>query len=252
MKPGVRLLMFVAASVAATVAGWVVFNTSLFHPGLTVLDAARVDARSGDGLALVTEKVGFFATSAQPVEVRLTSADAVIEAAGADPPLVLSGSGGRTVITGLDVQRLGTRLLVLQEIVPLDIRVRVSVYGSRLAALVTNGDRRLLKGCFIVRAGRAYALGDVGSGATVRHEFDRGEGVTPLEQGTWFRGADDRQAGLWKPEAEGAGTAADAERTGAPSLLVAWLDAPVIPLSVPGGKPLGGRPGLSLLRVEAE
>jgi hypothetical protein len=262
MQPRVRLLLFVAVSVSASAAGWGVFNRVLFHPGLTVLDAALVDARSGDGLALATEKVGFFSSSAQPVEVRLASGDAVIEPAGvrtgprdvmaADPPLVLSGSGSRTVIRGLDVERLGIRLLVLQNVISMDIRVQVDVHGSRIAALVANGDHRTLKGCFILTAGRAYPLGDVSGGSTIRREFSLEEGVPPFEHGTWFLGGDARQAGLWKAEAEASDMAASPDRTGRPVRLIAWLDGPVLPVSVPGGEPLGGRPGIALLRVEAE
>jgi hypothetical protein len=261
ITPRVRLLLFVAASTSATLSGWVLFNSLLFHPGLQVLDAARVEARSGDGLALVMEKVGYFSSSARHVEVRLGSGDTVIEAAGvptgpgdlttADLPLDLFGSGNRTVIRGLDVERLGTRLLVLQQIVPLDIRVNAEVHGSTLAARVTNGDRRMLKGCFIMRAGRAYPLGDVGAGTTIRREFDLAQGVLPLEHGAWFLGGDARQAVLWKAEAEET-IRTDSPWTDSPAQLVAWLEGPVLPLSVPDGELLGGRPGLALLRVEAE
>ena len=262
MKPRVRLLLFAVVSVSASVAGWALFNRVLFHPGLQVLDAARVEARSGDGLALVTEKIGFFSSSAQPVEVRLGSGDAVMEAAGvrtgpgdfavADPPLLVTGSGSRCLINGLDVEKLGTRMLVLQQVVSLDVRVHADVRGSRLAASVINGDSRPLRGCFIMRAGRAYPLGDVGAGARVRREFDLAQGVPPLEHGTWFLGGDARLAGLWKAEAEATDLPREGDAASSPVGLVAWLDGPVLPLSIPGGQPLDGRPGLALLRVEAE
>ena len=71
MKARVRLALLVGVSAAAVIAGWIVFDGTLFHPGLQVIDAARVEARSGEGLAVVTEKFGFFAASAQPVEARL-------------------------------------------------------------------------------------------------------------------------------------------------------------------------------------
>jgi hypothetical protein len=264
MRPRTRLVLLVAVSLFATAAGWVLFNRVLFRPGLQVLDAARLDARSGEGLALVTEKVGFFSSSAQPVEVRLGTADAVVEAGGArtgpgdqvssDPPLLLSASGSRTVVNGLDVERLATRLLVLQQVVALDVRVRAEVRGSTLEVVVENGDVHTLRGCFILREGRAFALGDVAGGAAVRRVFDLAQGVPPLDHGAWFLSGDPRRAGAWKAEAEMPmnGGPVDGEGAGAPVQLVAWLDGPVLPVTVTGGRPLDDRPGLGLLRVEAE
>ena len=256
MPSRIRLLLLVVVSVSATLAGWAVFSRVLFQPGLQVLDAARVEARSGDGLASVTEKIGVFATSAQPVEVRLASAGAAIEAAGprtgagdfafSDPPLLLSERGNRTKIRGIDVGRLDARLLVIQDIVPLDVSVHAEVRGFSLEASVTNGGPRSLKGCFILKAGRAYPLGEIDPGATVHRTFDLAEGFEPLDHGTWFLDGDSRRAGLWKAEA------GEADERNSPAQLVGWLEGPVLPLMFPGGKRFGGRPGLALLRVESE
>jgi hypothetical protein len=156
------------------------------------------------------------------------------------------------VIRGLDVERLGARLLVLQEIVSLDIRVRADVHGSTLAAYVANGNRRSLKGCFILRAGRAYPLGEVGAGATLRREFDLEQGAPPFGHGTRLSDGDARREGLWNAQAERADRGAPPNGTASPAALIAWLDGPVLPLTFPGGEQLGGRPGLALVRVEAE
>lgn len=256
MRPRIRLLLLVVVSVSATIAGWAVFGRVLFQPGLQVLDAARVYARSGDGLAAVTEKIAVFATSAQPVELRLASAGAVVEAAGIrtgaanfalfDPSLLLSERGNRTTVRGIDVGRLDARLLVIQDIVPLDVSVSAEIHGSILAAIVKNGDLRSLKGCFILKAGRAYPLGEIDPGATVHRTFDLAEGFEPLDQGTWFPEGDSRRAGLWKAEA------GEADQKNIPAQLIGWLEGPVLPLTFPGGTSFGGRPGLALLRVESE
>jgi hypothetical protein len=207
LRPRFRLLLLVLLSVSTTFAGWAVFSMALFHPGLQVLDAARVEARSGDGLAAVTEKVGVFASSAQPVEIRLASADAAIEAAGIrtgtadsavmDASLLISEKGSRTTIRGIDVQRLDARLLVIQDIVPLEISFHAELRGSTLAATVTNGARQPLSGCVILKEGRAYPIGEIAPRATVSRSFDIAEGVEPLEHGTWFQDGDSRRAGLW-------------------------------------------------------
>ena len=207
MRARMRLLLLVAVSLSATAVGWVLFNRMLFRPGLQVLDAARVEARSGEGLALVTEKIGFFSSAAQPAEVKLGTPDAVVEAAGArtgpgdqstsDPPLFLTASGSRTVIDGLDVERFGTRVLVFQQVVALDVRVRAEVSGSALTVVVENRDPRVLRGCFILREGRAFSLGDVAGGQSLRRVFDLAQGVPPLEHGAWFLAGDPRWAGAW-------------------------------------------------------
>jgi hypothetical protein len=256
LRPRFRLLLIFVLSVSTTFAGWAVFSVALFRPGLQVLDAARVEARSGDGFARVTEKAAVFASASQQVEVRLASTDAAIEAAGfrigtadaaiTDASLVIMEKGSRTTIRGLDVQRLDARLLVIQDVVPLEVIFRAETSGSALTAVVTNGARQPLTGCVILKSGRAYPIGDIAPGATVRRSFDAAEGVEPLEHGTWLQGGDPRRAGLWKAEAE------EADQGHAPAQLIGWMDGPVLPLTFPGGSWFGGRPGLALLRVEAE
>jgi len=256
MRSRTRLLLLVVVSVSATIAGWALFSRVLFHPGLQVIDAARVESRSGDGLAAVMEKFAVFASSALPVEARLASSGAAIEAAGirtgtadsavSDPPLLLSERGNKTTIRGIDVGRLDTRLLVIQDVVSLDVSVRAEALGSTLAVRVTNGGSRSLKGCFMLKAGRAYPLGEIGPGATVARTFDLAEGVEPVDKGIGLPDGDVRRAALWKAEA------LDADRGDSPAQLIGWLEGPVLPLSFPGGEPFAGRPGLALLRVEAE
>jgi len=251
LRARVRLPLLVGASILAVLAGWIVFNRVLFRPGLQVVDAGRVEARSGDVLAMVTEKIGFFASAAQAVEGRLGSPDMVIEAAGirarqdqpaSDTSINLVSQGARTLLRGIDVERLGARLLVAQDVVPFTVIVRVRTSGSSIAAFISNGNGKALLGCFILVSGRAYPLGDVGPGASVQRTFSAAEGL----ELAILPDSDGRRAALLKAETEGDGPGSGHTR------LIGWMDGPVLPLAFAGAQPVGGRPGLALVSVEAE
>lgn len=263
MKARLRLLLLAAVSASACLAGWVVFNRLLFLPGLQTIDAARIEARSGDGLALVTEKVAYFAASAGQAEARLGSADAVLEAPGwrtrpelplSQAHLLLGQAGQGTVVRGLDLQRLAARLIVIQDVVPFAVTVRLRAAGSSVEAEVSNGNGRPLQESYILVSGRAYPLGDIAAGASVRRTFAASDGLgnppgasaQSASAGAMFTNADRRRAALFRTL-----DPRDGEWSG-PARLVAWLDAPALPVSFPGAEPVGGRPGLALVSVEAE
>jgi hypothetical protein len=253
MRARLRLLLLAGAAVAASGAAWLLFNRVLFDPGLQVIDAGRVEARSDDGLAVVTEKVGYFATSARKVEARIGSVDAALEAAAfRSPPeaplseahLVFMQAGSRAAISGMQVERLGERLLVAQDVVPFDVSVRVRTAGSSLDAVVRNGNTRPLLGCFILVSGRAYPLGDVAAGASVQRTYAAADGLGSASDGAVD--TDGRRAALFKAWSEEEGPGGGSPR------LVGWMESPVFPFSVVGARPVGGRPGIALVTVEAE
>ncbi|MGO9308591.1 MAG: hypothetical protein ACLQDL_06165 [Spirochaetia bacterium] len=245
-RPRVRFLLLAAVSVCATLAGWAVFDRLLFQPGLQVLDAARVVTRSGGGLALVTEKVAVFAAAPRHVEVRIASSGAAIEGSGirTGAEELIAEKENRTTIRGVDVGRLEARLLVIQDVIPLAVSFRAAIHGASLDIVAANGGALPLRGCFILASGRAYSLGVVEPGATVRRAFDLAEGVDPL--GSLLTEGDPRRAAFWKAD-----TLRD-DPDSSSAQLVGWLDGPVLPLAIPGGERFGGRPGLALLRVESE
>jgi hypothetical protein len=111
---------------------------------------------------------------------------------------------------------------------------------------VSNGGARALRGCSLVVSGRAYIIGDVAAGTTIRRTFWQADAVEMPGEGALFRGDDGRRAALWKAEA---GT--DDQGRG-PARLIGWMDGPVLPLAFPGGNPMGGRPGLALVSVVTE
>ena len=248
MKGRVRLLLLGALSVCACLAAWVVFSRLLFRPGLQVVDAAMVDARSGDGLAVVTEKVAWFSASTGTVELRLGSTDAVVQAAPwrarpdspwVQPHLDVDLGASAAVLRGLDLERMVPRLLAFQDVVAFPVSVHVQADAGRVEAAVTNGEAQTLLGCYFLVSGRAYPLGDIAAGGSLRKAFDESAALVAGE-------ADRRRAALFKA-LEG-----EEDPAGRPPRLVGWLAGPVLPLVLGGARPVGDEPGLALVSVESE
>ena len=63
MRAGARAVLLAVVPIAAAAAGYLLFNRVLFDPSRLLADAARLDCVAGDGLAMVTEKVGLLSTS---------------------------------------------------------------------------------------------------------------------------------------------------------------------------------------------
>ena len=248
MKGRVRLLLLCLLSVCACLGAWVAFNRLLFRPGLQVADAAMVDARSGDGLALVTEKVAVFSASAGAADLRLGSTGAVVQAAPwrtrpdspwEQPHLQVELGASAAVIRGLDLDRMVSRLLAFQDVVPFPVTVHVQAEGGRVEAVVTNGDAHALQGCRILVSGRAYPLGDIAAGASLQKAFDESAALVAGE-------ADPRRAALFKA-VEG-----EEDPAGRRPRLVGWISGPVLPLVFTDARPLRDEPGLALVSVESE
>jgi len=252
VKPRTRLLLLFGVCASAAVVGWFLFNSVLFRAGVQTVDAARVESRSGDGLAFVTEKIALFATSAQPVEGRF--GDAALEAGGLwtrqnvrpqEPHLLLRQEGSRVQVHGIDMDRLGARLLAVQDVVPFSVTARVRSDGSSLQVFARNGTGRTLQGCFMLASGRVFPLGDIAAGASVQKSYAASDGLKPSGDSGVLSGMDNRQAALFKAQ-EGE------EPPAGPARLIGWIDGPVLPVSFPGSYPLGGVPGPALMSVEAE
>jgi hypothetical protein len=252
MRGRVRLLLLAGLSVCACLAAWTVFNRLLFNPGLQAVDVATVESRSGDGLAFVTEKVGLFSASVRTAGARLGSQGAVVEAARwrtrpdapwIQPRLLLAQAPAGTVVGGLQVDRMSSRLMAFEDVIPFPMTVQVRNDGSTLEAYVLNGNARPLRGCFILVSGRAYSLGDVAAGASARRTFAAADGLAADD--TMVTDTDLRRAALFK--------ALDgAQDSGASPRLIGWMDGPALPLTFAAARPLGEHPGLALVSVESE
>jgi hypothetical protein len=248
LRARTRLVLLCVVCVAAGFAGWYLFNRVLFTSTLQVMDAARVEARSGDGMAFVTEKVGFYSASARPVEARLGLADAVLAASSlrrsrnlpaVSPHLFLSLEPFGVRVEGIDLDRLSARLISVQDAMPFAVTARAQTSGSSVQASVSNGSGKPLLGCYMVVSGRAYALGNVPAGAAVQRSFSFSEAART------FQWADPRRLALLQAQ-EG-----ETARDGPPRLL-GWMEGPVLPISFPGSEAVGGAPGLALVSVEVE
>ena len=249
-----RLLLLAVVCTAAGAAGWLLFNRALFDSALQVMDMARVEARSGDGVAFVTEKTAFFSASARRVEARLGSADAVVEAAGlrtsqnlppVEPHIFESPAASGTLVTGIDLDRFFARLIAVQDTVPFDVTARIDKNGPSLHVFVHNGTGKPLSGCYILMPKRAFSLGDLPAGAEIQRSFTDSEGVRSDTAGATFAWVDKRRAALFEAQ-EG-----EMHQDGPPRL-VGWMDSPVLPISFAASHPFDGAPGLALVSVEAE
>jgi hypothetical protein len=250
--PRVRTALLLAVPVAACLSGWFLFNNRLFAPGARILEAAKIEMISGDGLALVTEKLGLFAAQAGTCQIILAGSDTTLDEVGpgqnasraARPvDLTIDASHG-TAIHDLAFGRFGSRLFVLKTVVPLPIRASVSGDAAVLECVVVNAAPRALQGCFVSRNGKGYFMGDVAPGATVDRHFAVEDGVSLQDPIALARIAGSARKGDFLSQAGGASVAGTAVVRG-------WLDGPALSVELSGVQRLSERPPLTLVIVEA-
>ncbi len=131
-----RLVLLLCVVAAAWCAGWLLFNQELFRPDARMLDAARLDMASGDGMARVTEKVGLFAVQAGSAEISLGTADVAVDESvtmsvptrglRAPNPGFTVDTSRETILGSISLGRYGSRLLVLNAVIPMPLEARVS------------------------------------------------------------------------------------------------------------------------------
>jgi len=249
-----RAVLLLCVVAAAGCAGWLLFNRELFRPDARALDAARVDVVSGDGLARVTEKIGLFAVRAGTAELSLGTADVAVDEAihmgvptrgGSAPnPGFAVDIGQETVLGGLSFGRFGSRLLVLNAVISMPLEASVSGGEPSLTLTVSNGSARLMRRCFLLRAGRGYLVGDVAPFETVTRTFATVDGLFMSAPEARLRIAGDARRALFLDQSEG-------EPGKGSSLFAGWMDDPVIPLVLAGAGWVPDRPALTLVVVEA-
>jgi hypothetical protein len=239
------LLLCVAA--AAGCAGWLTFNRELFRSDARILDAARVDIGSGDGMARVTEKVGLFGVEAGSVELSLGGADVAVDEAirvGIPARAVSSPDAGitvdasrETILSGVSLRRFGSRLLVLNAVIPMPVEASVSGSTACLVLAVSNGSSRPLRRCFLLHTGRGYLVGDVAPFETITRTFAAADGLPVSNPEARLQVAGDARRASFLEDClrvpEGG------------NLFAGWLDEPMIAHVRPD------RPALCLVVVEA-
>jgi hypothetical protein len=255
-----RIALVLFAPAAAAVAGWLLFNMVLFRPEPLLLEAAKVEVVSGDGLALVTQKLGLFAAMGGARNLVFGAADAAIDEVSpvsvsvrgnahprAEPPPgaeeFVEMRNDRTVLNGVSYGRFGSRLFVVTEVLPLSLTAHVTASGASVEVGVTNASGRSLAGCFLARAGRGYPIGDVGPGVSVTRVFTADDAVDLRDPDAVVRMIGDSQrVDLWSRESAGTDSGA--------GTVVGWLDGPALPVDVQGALRPADRPPLSLVLLE--
>jgi hypothetical protein len=241
------LLMCVVA--AAWCAGWLIFNHELFGPGARVFTAARVDMTSGDGMARVTEKIGLFGVRAGSAHLSLGAGDVVVDepvrmsiptrAGSAPNPGFDVDDGQETIIGGLSFGRFGSRLLVLDSVIPMHLEARVSGGEPSFTLVASNGSERPLRSCFLVHAGRGYRVGDIAPFETATRTFATGEGLSMSNPAARLRIAGDVSHASFLDQS-------GAEVGKGSNFFAGWMDGPVI------AHVQVHRPALCLVVVEAK
>ncbi len=249
MKTRLRIALLLLIPLLAGAGSWIAFDKVIFRAAPRSIDAALVEMRSGDGQALVTERVGIVASRPGTVDIaagihELPVSEISLRLAGAaartpPPPGFAVAAGDATTLSGIAVGRYGTRLLLLQDVVPMPVTARAVRAGSEVAVTVSNDSARALQSCFFWTGGRGYRLGDIPANGVARASFALEDGVAPQA----LRVVDDAtRAALWNLVAPGVSGPA----------VIGWLDDSALALRVGGADAVDGRAPLSLLVVESE
>jgi hypothetical protein len=221
-----RALLLMVGTLLASAMGYLLFNRLLFDPRGLLADAAKVQCVSGDGLALVTEKVGLLSAERGQYGVSFAAGGAAVDESSGSPFTLDEGgpaAGGATMITGTAGKKFAGALFTLSSVVEFPVSGLLVDEAGRLDLTVSNATGRALADGVLLRGGLLYPVGDIPPGATERRTFPRGEGKRPTGAGrTPELPTDPLFAGLWAQ----ALPAADREKT----LLVARL--PSSPLGV--------------------
>lgn len=250
-----RAIFLAIIPLAACLYGWIAFNQVLFRPEPQVLESSRVEARSGDGLALVTERIGLVTAMPGAVEVSLGSPEATVdeessrtvaakERDSADRSMTVA-LNERTTIHGLALPRFGTRLYIFSDVVPYPVTAEVSPQGSTLRVAVSNTGARSLRGCFFLRNGRGYPIGDIAAGSKASRSFETEESVDARSPEARAKlTGDARKDALWSLDAESVDAGS--------GVIVGWLDDSLLPVSFSGAVRAIDRPALTLVLVEMQ
>lgn len=254
LRTRLRAVLLLCVAAGAGCAGWLIFNRALFQPGARLLDAARVDMASGDGMARVTEKIGLLAVQAGSAELSLGADDVVVDEAihvsvptrgeSAPNPGFTVDTSQETVLGSLSFGRFGSRLLVLNAVIPMPVEARVSVGEPSLTLAVSNGSARPLRRCFLLRAGRGYLVGDVAPFESVTRTFAAADGLPMSNPEARLRIAGDARRASFLDQSEG-------EPGKGSSFFAGWMDGPVLARVLAGADWVPDRPALSLVIVEA-
>jgi hypothetical protein len=235
LKASGRAVLLIVTAVLFSAAGWFVSNRVLYA-GETRLEIASVAwSVSGDGLAWVTEKLGIFSTSGGVYDISIPHTSAVVQETGTPPGNVEIEQGDRNGFRVVGVKPFSGRLFTIEDVVEFQARVAIRQDATGRRVTVENASPHALKGSFLALGGDLYLVGEIPAGGRLERVLNAGDRESaaipdPLKLAFWRN----VRGGL-----EGKGP-----------ILVAWLDVPLLALSVPRGAETGSDL-LHLVAVEA-
>jgi hypothetical protein len=247
-----RVLVLLAAPVLASAAGYLLFNRVIFHPGARLVEAARVEAVSGDRFAFATEKIGIFSSATRTLDLSIDGRDVLVEetrpiainsTAGSPKPATVSDGPGGMTLKGVVLGRFEARIYTLRGIVEMPVEGTLERIGQFVAVTVANRSSRSLRDCILALAGIGYTVGNVAPGETLRRTFTASQGTDLRDPALRARvlGGEER---AW--EWERAFGAFRSEQ----AALTAWLDGPIFFRSYAPETENGTAPSHALYVVE--
>jgi len=246
LAPTSRAVLMLGVSVVAGLAGWLLFNRVMLRPAPSVLEAGRVEVVSGDGLALVTDRLGLFATRAGSCSIIVETADVAVEEISSRGPQGDHAApleidvDRRMVLRDVSLGRFGSRMFALQAVVPFAVDARLAASESALRVELVNGSARTLRGLFLLHDGKGYAIGDLAPGASEDRDLEPGAGIDVHGRDAAARlCADPRRAALLGRAGLEAGS----------DMVAGWIDGPVLAVREQGARRPADRPPLTLVTV---
>lgn len=224
----VRAVLFAAGPVLASAAGFLLFNRIMFDARDLLADAARVECASGDGLGLVTEKVGILTATGGRYAISFRGRGVAVEQSPGEPFTVEEGGAGTdsaAVITGTAGTRFAGALFTLSSVVEFPLVGSLVEQGGTRVLTVSNATDFALTEAVLLSGGLSYPVGAIAPGALVERAFSEADAVR-------LGGADPLSSDLRARVVTGS----DREKT----LLVAGLSASPLGVSPLDGP---GRPG---------
>jgi hypothetical protein len=248
-----RVLLLLGVSAFMGLAGWLLFNRALLRPSPSLLEAGRVEVASGDGLGMVTDRLGLFATRAGSCSLFIESPDVAVDEISANSPSPRGDRAGpaplavdidrRVVLRDVSLGRFGSRMFVFRAVVPFAVSAKLTTSDSALRIGVVNGTGRAFRGAFLVRGGRGYPIGDLAAGTSMEKEVPTAGGVDMRGRDAAARlCGDPRKAALWSRAGLDAGS----------DMIVGWLDGSLLSMDTQGVRRPADRPPLSLVTVRVQ
>ncbi len=247
VRASVRIVVFVAAPLLASTAGFLLFNRIMFDARDMLADVARIECASGDSLGLVTEKVGILAAPGGRCAMSLQGRGVAVEEVSGKPFTVEESGDGRSgaaVVTGTAGSPFSGALFILSSVVDFPLSGNLVEQGASLGLTVSNATGYALTDTMLVSRGLIYPVGVIPAGAMEQRAFSRTDATRPGDAGAQRVLASDPVSADVRGQVV---VAADREKT----LLVAGLsDSPLGVRALDGdGLPVEGSPRHSPLAV---